>query len=113
MLQRTPSLAYTPAVIAISGNTSAEIDLQGNTVVGVHMPAAFTGTSITFQAAQGSGGTYQPVKDGAGNSYSLTVAAAQFIPIDPVKMSGVRFMKIVSGSTEAAERTLQVVSKPI
>lgn len=99
--------------IASSATTSGEIDLSGTTLCGIYIPAAFTGTSISFQAASESGGTFVAVKDGAGNSVSKTVAASQFIKIDPTDFVGVRFLKIVSGSTEAAERTLVLAARPI
>lgn len=99
--------------IASGQTTSGEYDLLGNTLVGFHLPAAFTGTAITFTASKSSGGTFQAVKDGAGSTYTLTVAQGQYIPVDPVKMLGVRFIKFVSGSTEGADRVITPISMPI
>lgn len=38
-------------IIAASATASAEIDLSGTTLCGIYIPSAFTGTSISFQAA--------------------------------------------------------------
>jgi hypothetical protein len=109
----TDSHAQTTVVLASGGTTSAEIDLGGTMLVGLQMPSTFTGTSVTFTVANASGGTFQTMKDGAGNSVSKTVAASQYIAIDPTLFRGVRFCKIVSGSTEGADRTITVYSVPV
>lgn len=98
------------ATIAASGTTSNAVDLNGRTLCGIFVPAAFTGTALTFLASP-DGSTYVAVKDGAGNSVSLTVAQGQYIPVDATKLRGVRFLKIVSGSTEGAERVLTLVTR--
>lgn len=100
-------------IIAASGTTSAEIDLSGTTLCGIYIPSAFTGTSISFQAATVSGGTFVSVRDGAGNAVSKTVAPSQYIKLDPTDFVGVRYLKVVSGSTEAAARTLTLAARPI
>ena len=101
------------ATIAASGTTSAEIDLSGATLCGIYIPASFTGTSIAFQASSTSGGTFVSVRDGAGSALSKTVAAGQYIKLDPADFAGVRFLKIVSGSTEGAERILTLAARPV
>lgn len=98
----------TAVVIANGGTTSGEIDLSSIDIVGFYLPAAFTGTAITFTAAYESGGTFIAVKDGAGNSISKTVAQGQYIKLDPADFAGVLYLKLVSGSAEAAERTVRV-----
>ena len=99
-------------VVATSTTVSSECDLGGTMIVGIQTPATFTGTAITFQAATASGGTYNAVKDGAGSSVSVTVANGQYIAIDPTKLKGIRFIKLVSGSVEGADRILTIFSVP-
>lgn len=101
------------ATIAASGTTSAAVDLEGAALCGLFIPSAFTGTAITFQTAPTLTGTYVNVKDGAGNDYSKTVANSQFIPIAPSDMAGVRFLKVVSGSTEGAQRVITLATRPV
>lgn len=101
------------ATIASGATTSSEIDLSGTTLCGIYIPSAFTGTSISFQAATASGGTFVSVRDGAGNAISKTVAPSQFIKLDPTDFVGVRYLKVVSGSTEGAARTLILAARPI
>lgn len=101
------------ATILNGQTTSAEIDLYGTQLAGLFMPAAFTGTSIKISAAATSGGTFMPVQS-SGADFSLTVAASKYVPIENLAiMAGVRFIKLISGSTEAADRTITLSTRPV
>ena len=100
-----------PTSIASSGTTSPEIDLGGTELVGIQLDATMTGTAMTFQAALVSGGTYQAVQDGSGSAISITIASGKYIGIDPTHFRGVRFLKLVSGSSEASTRNITVIGK--
>lgn len=93
------------AVIASSGTTSGAISSKGVSLVGCQMPAAFTGTAISFTVATTVGGTYQELDNSSGK-ISYTVAASKFIAINPVDFYGVQFFKIVSNATESGARSL-------
>lgn len=103
----------TSAVIAAAGTTSAAVNLGGMTLVGLLMPSTFVGTTVKFQAAEALAGTYRLVTDGAGSDYSLTVAVNKFVPVDPTKMAGVRYLKLVSGSTETGGATVVLALRRI
>lgn len=98
--------------IASSQTTSGEIDLSGDTLVGIQMPATFTGTAITFTGATVSGGTFQAITDKAGVAVSVTVAGGKFVVIPPDTIHA-PFVKIVSGSTESQADTLTLVLLPL
>lgn len=84
------------------------------TLVGFYTPAALTGTAMTFQAAPNASGTYVEVVDGAtGSAYSVTVAASKYIALDPAKTYGINQVKLVSGSSEAADRTITLVYRRV
>lgn len=104
---------FEDVVISSGGTKSAAVSLAGTTLTGIYMPATFTGTAVTFEAATSLTGTYLPVQDGAGSAISKTVAASQYIKIDPGDFAGVRFLKIVSGSTEGADRTVTLSLRPV
>lgn len=108
--------SYSPSVgtlvvgsttIPISTTTSAAISLKGMALVALKMPAALTGTAITFTACDTIDGTYVPLKvTTSGTALSYTVAASGYYAVDPAAFQGIPFLKIVSGSTEAAARTI-------
>ncbi len=97
-----------PAVIALNGTVSAAIHLGGLVPCGILLPAAFTGVALTFQASV-DGITYVVLKSTtSGTSLSYTVAQGTFCAVDPKDFYGVNYLKIVSGSSEGAARTLNV-----
>ena len=101
------------ATIANGQTTSAVVDVIGNCLCGVFIPSAFTGTTISLQASNLSTGTFYPVNDGAGSTVSLTVVAGEYTRIDPIITAGIRYLKIVSGSAEAAEREIILATRPV
>lgn len=113
----TQSLTFANAVAVatiVSGQTaSGEVDLQETTLMGLYLPATFTGTAISFTAAPTAGGTSIVVQDGAGATYSVTVAASKYVPVDYTKLAGLRFIKIVSNATEGGTRTINLAARPV
>jgi hypothetical protein len=103
--------------IASGGTVSTAIQASREAAWGLQMPAAFTGTSITFQASA-DGSTFQALyeydtttDDGsATRAVTLAVAAARSYDL-PAALTAWKAFKIVSGSAEAAARTLVVVGK--
>lgn len=100
----------TPATITVATSTtiSAAVDCKNKTLCGVLLPTAFTGVAMTFQMSDTIDGTYVAVQDGAGSSYSVTVAQGKYVPVDPNKFLGIRFLRVVSGSAEGADRIVQL-----
>lgn len=97
------------ATIAASSATSGEVDLEGGKLVGVIMPAAWDAATLSVQASTASGGTFADVYSSAGAQVSWTVAASQYIAIDPATVGGVEFVKLVSSATQTAQRDLTVI----
>lgn len=102
---------FNPALIATiaSGQTaSGIITLGGLVLCGILLPAAFTGTALTFEASV-DGTNFSLIKStSSGTSLSYTVAQGTFAAIDPKDFYGVNFLKIVSGTTEGGARTLNL-----
>lgn len=114
------SLTLTPvtyadltATIASGQTTSPEVDLGGSTLVGLFMPAAFTGTAITFTTAATTGGTFVAVYDSSGNAISATVSTSRYVALSPTTFAGLRFIKLVSGSSEGGNRTITLATRPV
>lgn len=97
----------TSTLIASGQQESAAINCGGMALCGIFLPAAFTGTTLTFEASQAIDGTFIAVKNTtSGTSLSYTVAANTYCALDPKDFQGIHFLKIKSGSSEAADRTL-------
>lgn len=100
------------ATIAAAGTVSTAIDLRGARGFGFALPATFTGTAITFQVSHDNV-TFQALNDDSG-AVSMTVAQGKsYTAPRPDSTSGGPgawpYVKLVSGSTEGAERSIVVV----
>lgn len=101
-----------PCTIASGLQESAAIDMAGFTLCGILLPAAFTGTALTFEVSDSLTGTFVPLKSTtSGSALSYTVAQATFAAIDPKDFQGVQFLKIKSGTAEGAARALTLYAK--
>lgn len=88
------------AGVALSG----EIDISDRVICAVEIPAGYTGTAVSFAAAQRStaeGGTYVPVIDKTGAEITLTVAASKVAVMDAYLTRAFRWIKLVSGTNAA------------
>ena len=108
----TGTLVKGTAVIPLNGTLSNVIQTKGLSLVGISLPASLTGTALKFQACDTVDGTFLPVYNSAGE-ISLTVAASRYIAVDPKDFQGIQFLKLVSGTTEIAERTIGISLKGI
>lgn len=98
--------------IATSTTVSAAVDLGANTITGIQMPAAFTGTALTFQVSS-DGSTYVPLYDASSTQYSMPVGPSRGYSIDPAVFAGWPYVKVVSGTTEVANRTITLLVRPV
>lgn len=105
------------ATIPINTTTSDIKDLGGNVLAGFITPAALTGTAFTFNVAPNTDPTTPTnLYLSSGSALSFTVAASRYVAFSQDQLSyfrGVRFVQIVSGSSEAAARSIVLVTVPL
>jgi hypothetical protein len=98
--------------IAQSDTKSAEIRSGYRTsIVALITPAALTGTAFTFEGSV-DGTTFVPVYN-EGTQYSVNVGTSRYVALNNSVLGGLQSIKIVSGSSEAAARTIQVILKEV
>lgn len=96
--------------IAINDTRSEAIPSQALAQGGFILPSSFTGTTITFEVSA-DGVTYVALhKNTADTPESITVTAGKAYAF-PISLFPFPFVKLVSGSAEAAARTIKIVSK--
>jgi hypothetical protein len=109
-VQLTRADTTTTATILSGGSTSTSVDFMHASFGGLAIPAAFTGTSMTFTVCGTIGGTYQALNDKYGTAVSMVVAQGKSYPL-PMELAGWPYFKIVSGSSEGADRIITIVRK--
>lgn len=105
-------LSYQTVTIPINQTDSDYVQLARNTIVGIRMPSAFTGTSITILESDSSGGVYSPINP-SGNGATYTVTAGQTIGIPANNAACALFAKVRSSSAEASAREIVIITRTI
>ncbi len=98
------------ATIAIGVDTSDAVLLYGTTAIGFSIPAAFTGTSVTFLGSmnKGAAGSFVTIRDELNNEISYPVTISSGYPLDANIFAPYDQIQIVSNANEAAERSVPV-----
>lgn len=100
------------ATIANGQTTSGALDFGTKRLYAIVFPAAMTSTAMTFQASP-DGGTYSAVYYDDGNAVSATIAASRYMILqNPSRWVGIRYLKLVGGSSEGAERSIKLILVP-
>ncbi|MEI8397091.1 MAG: hypothetical protein WCF85_20395, partial [Rhodospirillaceae bacterium] len=115
-----PDASTLSVTIANGASLSGQVDLAGQTLVGLIMPAAWTTASLTFTVSPTSGGTDYALWDGmSGSEVALSsVGASIWLRIDPSMFLGVRYIKLLSGThgtpvNQGADRIIKLVTRPV
>ncbi len=96
--------------IASSATDSASFAVADYAWGSVQIPGAFTGTTMTFKVSI-DGTNFNALEDETGAAVaSVPVSANEAVPL-PEDLFKYKHAKCVSGSSEAAERTLKVFLK--
>ena len=94
-------------------DTTAEIDLNGGTLVGVSIPE-LTSTSFTIEVASATGGTFRTARDGFGLygtedtdiSVAIGTTSVGYYPIPKEITYGMQFARLVFSASETATITV-------
>jgi len=101
-------------LIDISANASISSGVQTNGLLlsGIVFPAAMTGTAITFDFSY-DGTTWHDVHETDNTEVSYTISPGNVVRVDPSgwAFAAAGFLRVVSGSSEAADRTINLIFK--
>src|SRR5580704_11600812 len=90
--------------IAVNATASTIAPGSGLTLVGLYVPAALTGTTLTFNA-YGAGGQFgNLVTDGSGNAVTKTLKSStdQYVDLSADLVgNGIDGLQVVSGSSQS------------
>ena len=98
--------------ISEDANNSSAAQCDGLLLSGILFPAAMTGTAVTFDFSF-NGTTWYDVVETDGTEVSYTVSAGNVVRVDPSgwAFASPGFLRISSGSSEAADRTINLIFK--
>ncbi len=100
--------------IASGQTTSEAVSLKEASIVGIIIPSAFTGTSLTFMVSEEEGGTYKQMTRGIdGASVTALASADDHIAILIGDFLTSKYIKLVSSASEAADREIELIMKHV
>lgn len=100
--------------VSEDSNTSVAVDLGAGRLVGLFLPA-MTGATLTVYSSETETGTYVLCKSSADDAITITAGGtAMYRGLTAAHMEalrGVRFLKLESAGTEAADRAITFVTE--
>lgn len=100
------AILQTAVTIASGGTESGAAASSGLRLIGVGIPAAFTGANVSVQLSYDGGDTYYAWTD-AGAAISMPVAVSSVLDCWPYPQC--THAKVVSDGAEGAARTVQLI----
>lgn len=107
-----PEIKTAVITIATSATVSAAVDLDGTHLFAIETPAALTSTWVNFQVSADNV-TFSALYDSGGTQVSATVAPSRVIYLDPSIFAGFQYLKLVAGTSEAANRVLTLFTRSV
>lgn len=108
------NMIWTACTISSGQTVSNAVDLRGHDMLAFILPAAFTGTTIRFQMSPTAiDGTYYDCYNIGNVAMEATVTQGRAYFIEPQDLAGIRFIKLVSGSAEGADRTILIGTREV
>lgn len=108
---RTEELQFT---IASSGTESEARPINGIKVFALILPT-MTGATISFKVSDSATGTFVPLYDDAGNLISITATDDACVALTSsaasMGLAPCKWVKLVSASAEAAERSIKLIGR--
>jgi len=95
-----------------TATTSGALILYGCLPAVVEMPAAITGTSLSFTGSIDNGTTYVPINDAFSAAVSYTVAASNAYSLNPAVFMGYDSIKVVMAA-QGADRVIKLKCIPV
>ena len=96
--------------VSADATNSLGVNVENMLLCGVVFPATMTGTAITFDYSV-DGSSWIDVFETDGTEVSYTVSADNVVRVDPSgwAFASNGFIRITSGSTEAADRKIKLL----
>lgn len=99
--------------IANGTATSARFALEQRALCGVFGLSAFDGTAIGFEVSPDQGTTWQLLEDATGTAIVVAVPINAARGVNPFKVFGWSFIRLVADATQTAERTMKLLVREV
>ncbi len=107
-----PLLFQDTVTITAGATVSNSINLQGRVLIGMNLPAAISGSSMTFQSSNDNV-NFNALYNNENSAISVAYTQGRNYTISPDYVAGVKFLKLVSNNSQAASRAITVITRKI
>jgi hypothetical protein len=99
-----------PLPFAAGESESAEVEVRGETLVGVVFPDNWTAADLQFQVSFDDGDTWHDCYSSTGARTKITgVVAGAYHSVQPAPLMGISKLRLVSTVAQAEETTLTLI----
>ena len=105
--------ANTAVTIASGGTTSTVLACGGTAPTGIIFPNGWSSGTVSFNVCKTPNGTFIPLTNFDGSSYSITAVANTWVPLQPAQFNSILFLEIVSSVTQGSAMTVDFALAPI
>jgi hypothetical protein len=99
------------APVAVSATQSGDINLRGQVLTAVLIPASTEGATMTFEEV--IDGVYYPIKDDGGDAYTVTFSGLGRSSVDQTKFYGVQALRLTINTAQTgAGAAIKLVTIP-
>ena len=111
--QYTSLVIQTLDATILNGQTKSDIiNMSGTLLKTIILPAAFTGSTLTFEISEDKTNFF-PYYNINNMPVTIDVSAGRAYGLGAIDFYSIKYMKIVSGSVEAADRTIKLIARAI
>lgn len=100
------------ATISNGQTKSNSINMSGTLLKTILLPAAFTGSTLTFEVSEDNS-TFLPYYNINNMPVTIDISTGRAYGLGAIDFYSIKYLKIVSGSAEAAERTIKLIARAI
>jgi hypothetical protein len=111
--QYTSLILKTVNATILNGQSKSNIiDVKGTSIKTIFLPAAFDGSTLTFEISE-DGTNFFPYYNINNMPITIDVTAGRAYGLAAIDLYSIQFLKIVSSATESAERIIKLIARAI
>jgi hypothetical protein len=103
----------TQVTVATGATSSSVLECGGAAPVGIFLPASFISCNITFNVCKTPNGTFLPMTNFDGSTFTVAAIASTFIPLLPAMFNSVLFIQLGFSSSQTTAEVIDFALAPI
>lgn len=103
----------TSVTIASGGTNSTILECGGTSPTGIIFPSGWSTGNVSFKVCKTPGGSFVPLTNFDGSSFSITAAPSTWVPLQPAQFNSVLYVQVISSATQSSSVVVDFALAPI